>query len=147
MIASRSTADLSPATKAKTDILVRTLARDSDIDLLIYSTYRDLEAQAALYASSRTVPGPWKTNAKPGFSFHNWRVAFDVVPLLAGKCEWDVFDSSHVLMPVWKTVLDAARTLGLECGADWPGKRCDEDHLQYPQGITLAQFQSGQVAP
>jgi len=58
---------------------------EQGIDILITSTYRDAESQDALYAQGRTKPGKIVTNAKAGQSFHNWRVAFDFVPLLYGK--------------------------------------------------------------
>jgi peptidoglycan L-alanyl-D-glutamate endopeptidase CwlK len=58
------------------------------IEVLITSTYRDHESQAELYAQGRTKSGPVVTNAKPGQSWHNWRVAFDIVPLRHGKPVW-----------------------------------------------------------
>ena len=60
---------------------------EEGIDVLITSTYRDLESQAAIYAQGRTTPGKKVTNAKPGQSWHNWRVAFDFVPVVNGKAQ------------------------------------------------------------
>jgi peptidoglycan L-alanyl-D-glutamate endopeptidase CwlK len=37
-----------------------------NIDLIVTSTYRDIESQNALYAQGRSLPGPKVTNAKGG---------------------------------------------------------------------------------
>lgn len=63
--------------------------KESGIDILITSTYRDMESQTALFEQGRTKPGRIVTNAKCGQSFHNYRCAFDFVPLLNGKAQWD----------------------------------------------------------
>lgn len=145
MISSRDTVYLSPFTKELADNLVRACAA-AGIDLLIISTYRDLEAQAALYAQGRTTPGRIVTNAKAGMSYHNWHVAFDAIAVVNGKAQWQVRDHAGALLPQWQSVIDLAKGLGLECGADWLSIT-DDDHFQFTSGITLAGFQSGAVAP
>jgi peptidoglycan L-alanyl-D-glutamate endopeptidase CwlK len=100
------------------------------IDLLITSTYRDFDAQAALYAQGRTKPGGKVTNARPGQSWHNWRRAFDVVPLRGGKPVWDVGDL------VWYQVGAIGEELGLEWAGRW--KRFPEfPHFQLLAGRSL----------
>lgn len=42
-------------------------------------TLRTFREQAALYAQGRTAPGPKVTNAKPGYSYHNYGLAIDIV--------------------------------------------------------------------
>lgn len=42
-------------------------------------TLRTFREQAALYAKGRTAPGPKVTNAKPGYSYHNYGLAIDIV--------------------------------------------------------------------
>src|ERR1035437_6293402 len=127
MIASRDTTYLSPLTRDKAESLVRLCAGDPGIDLLIISTYRDLASQAALYAQGRTAPGRIVTNAKAGMSFHNWHIAFDAIAVVNGKAVWQVRDHAGVLLPQWRTVIDLAKGLGLECGADW-SSITDDDH-------------------
>jgi peptidoglycan L-alanyl-D-glutamate endopeptidase CwlK len=144
MITSRSTADLSPQTQKKADELV-SLCAGTGIDLLIISTYRDLEAQAALYAQGRTTKGRIVTNARPGMSYHNWRVAFDAIAIINGKALWRVRNDDRTLTTQWRAVVDLAKGIGLETGADW-SSITDDDHFQFTESITLAQFQSGTAA-
>ena len=88
MINSRKLEDLRDGTRAKAEKFVRQCA-SVGIDVLITSTYRDNESQGALYAQGRSTPGPRVTNARPGESFHNYRIAFDFVPIVAGKAQWN----------------------------------------------------------
>jgi hypothetical protein len=75
--------DLLPIVKTKAQAFLKAGA-DQGIHVLITSTYRDNESQAALHAKGRTTPGKKVTDAKPGESWHNWRVAFDLSPSSAG---------------------------------------------------------------
>ena len=113
-----------------------TRSKKQGIDLLVTSTYRDNESQDALYAQGRTKPGKIVTNAKAGQSWHNYRCAVDVVPIVAGKPRWDVKDE------VWQKVGALGKAAGLEWAGDW--KRFKEyPHFQYTGGLTLAQLQTG----
>jgi peptidoglycan L-alanyl-D-glutamate endopeptidase CwlK len=135
LINSRNLSDLVPAVKLKVDQFMASCAAHN-IDVIITSTYRDIESQDALYAQGRTVPGKIVTNAKGGYSFHNYRCAIDVVPIVNGKADWD---GSH---PVWEQI----GSLGKEAGLDWAGewKTFKElAHFQYTGGLTLADLKSG----
>jgi len=135
MIASRSLDDLLPAVKERVQRFLDA-CRANGIDLLVTSTYRDNESQNALYAQGRTAPGKIVTNAKAGQSFHNFRCAVDVVPLVAGKPCWNVKD------PVWQTVGKLGKEQGLEWAGAWV-KFKEYPHFQYTGGLTLAQLQQG----
>ena len=87
MINSRDIAALHPQVAAKARAFVEA-CRAQGIDILVTSTYRDHASQDALYALGRSKSGKKVTNAKGGQSFHNFRVAFDIVPLRAGKPVW-----------------------------------------------------------
>ena len=87
MINSRDLKELHPIVQAKAVLFIER-CRLAGITLLVTSTYRDFESQNALYAQGRTAAGKKVTNAKGGQSFHNWRVALDVVPLRNGKPVW-----------------------------------------------------------
>jgi peptidoglycan L-alanyl-D-glutamate endopeptidase CwlK len=135
MINSRSLDDLIPPAKARVQAFLDA-AKKQGIDLLVTSTYRDNASQDALYAQGRTTPGKIVTNAKAGQSWHNYRCAVDVVPIVAGKPRWDVKDE------VWQQVGALGKAAGLEWAGDW--KRFKEyPHFQYTGGLTLAQLQSG----
>lgn len=135
MLTSRNLADLLPPVEVRARALVARCAVEG-IDLLVTCTYRDDAAQAALYAQGRTKPGRKVTNAKPGQSYHQHRVAFDVVPLRDGKPVWDASD------PVWRRVGELGEDLGLEWAGRWTRFR-EYPHFQYTQGFSLAEFQNG----
>ena len=136
MINSRSLDDLLPQVHVRAEKLIM-LCKDAGIDLLVTSTYRDKEAQDALYAQGRTKPGKIVTKAKGGESFHNYRCAFDVVPLINGKPVWD--DTN----PIWAEVSRFAKIVGLDWAGDWKTFR-EAPHFQYTGGKTLKQLQAGE---
>lgn len=135
MTNSRKLTDLLPVVQAKAKAFL-TAAKAEGIDVLITSTYRDNESQDELYAQGRTRPGKIVTSAKGGQSFHNYRVAFDFVPVIAGKAVWSD-------LALFRRLGKIGKSLGLEWGGDW--KFRDYPHLQYTGGLTLRQLRAGQV--
>ena len=135
MINSRKLEDLLPPVKVRVEEFLAS-AKLAGIDLLVTSTYRDNASQDELYAQGRTKPGKIVTNAKAGQSWHNYRCAVDVVPVVAGKPRWDVKDS------VWQEVGRLGKAAGLEWAGDWKRFR-EYPHFQYTGGLTLAQLQQG----
>ena len=136
MINSRKISDLRPTVARLCEQFIEA-CYDVGVDILITSTYRDFESQEALYAQGRTAPGRKVTNAKAGQSFHNYRVAFDFVPLVNGKAQWD--DS-----PTFRRCGAIAKSLGLEWAGDWVSMK-EEAHCQYTGGLTLANLQEGKT--
>jgi len=135
MINSRNLNDLAPPVKLRVERLMG-LCVANNIDLLITSTYRDKDSQDALYAQGRTAPGKIVTNAKGGESYHNYKCAVDVVPLVNGKPDWD---GSH---PVWAKIGELGKTAGLEWAGEWK-KFKELAHFQYTGGLTLADLAAG----
>jgi peptidoglycan L-alanyl-D-glutamate endopeptidase CwlK len=135
MIASRSIDDLLPVVKEKVKKFVA-LCKGDGIELLVTSTYRDNESQNALYAQGRTEPGKIVTNAKGGQSFHNYRCAVDVVPLVNGKPDWD---GTH---PIWAKIGNYGKLAGLEWAGEWTRFK-ELAHFQYTGGLTLADLRAG----
>jgi len=146
MISSRSIDELHP--------IVAKLCRDmieqcklKNIDIIITSTYRDNESQNELYKIGRTIKGqdatPKRpmgrkvTNAKGGQSFHNHRVAFDVVPTTHGKPIWS--DDN-----LWKQIGQIGKSVGLEWAGEWVSFK-EFPHFQYTGGLKLADFQAGKT--
>ena len=134
MINSRNLDDLASPVKQRAEAFIAA-AKAKGIDLLVTSTYRDNESQDALYAQGRTTPGNIVTRAKAGQSWHNWRCALDVVPLVNGKAIWD--DQA-----MWKQVGEIGKSCGLEWAGDWVTFK-EYPHFQYTGGMTLAQLQQG----
>jgi len=132
---SRKLTDLLPVVQVKAKAFLAA-AKAEGIDVLITSTYRDNQSQDELYAQGRTRPGKIVTNARGGQSFHNYRVAFDFVPVIGGKAVWND-------LALFRRLGKIGKSLGLEWGGDW--KFRDYPHLQYTGGLTIKQLQAGQV--
>lgn len=132
MITSRSLDDLLPPVADRARALLEK-ASAVGIDLLITCTYRDFEAQDRLYQQGRLLPGAIVTWAKAGDSWHNWRRAFDVVPLRNGKAVWG---TRGIDGQVWHRVGEIGVACGLEWGGNWP-RHPDYPHFQDKTGRTL----------
>lgn len=136
MINSRDIEALYPEVKEKAKELID-LCKKEQIDLIITSTFRDNESQNFLYSQGRTRKGKIVTNAKGGQSYHNYRVAFDVVPVKLGKAVWNDFK-------VWKRIGEIGKSIGLEWAGDWKTFK-EYPHFQYTKGLKLADFQAGKA--
>jgi peptidoglycan L-alanyl-D-glutamate endopeptidase CwlK len=138
VINSRSLDDLLPPVRERAQALL-TRSAEAGIDLLVTSTYRDMESQAALYAQGRTRPGARVTNAKPGQSFHNWRIALDVVPLRQGKPVWGTTGEDGRL---WQRIGEIGEACGLEWAGRWKKFR-EFPHFQFTAGLSIEQLRAG----
>ena len=112
MINSRKIEDLDPQVRP---VCLRhiELCKDAGIELIVTSTYRDYQSQDQLYAIGRTSDLTRKpvTAAWAGHSWHNFRTAYDIVPIVAGKLVWNASD------PLWKVVIRLGKQAGAEAGA------------------------------
>lgn len=136
MINSRNINDLHPKVTARVSEFINR-CKAKGIDVLITSTYRDAESQNALYAQGRTAPGKKVTNAKGGQSFHNWKCAFDFVPLVNGKAMWND-------VALFTQCGEIAESVGLEWAGRWKTFK-ELAHCQYTGGLTLKDFQEGKT--
>lgn len=110
--------------------------KEVGITLNIYSTYRSITEQNALYAQGRTKAGKRVTNARGGYSYHNFRVAYDCVPMVNGVAVWGRRD-------LYKKIGQIGVSLGMEWGANFKIKDCP--HFQFRNGLSLADFQNGKT--
>lgn len=132
MINSREISDLDPLVQPVCRRHIA-LCDAAGIELLITSTYRDYASQDDLYSIGRTKDVGRKpvTNARAGKSWHNFKTAYDVVPLVGGKAQWN--------SPLWKEIIALGKRAGAEAGAEWKTFP-DKPHFQYkPAGMTLTQ--------
>lgn len=136
MINSRSLDDLLEPAKERAEKFIAS-CKAAGIDLLVTSTYRDNESQDALYAQGRTKPGSIVTNARGGESFHNYRCAMDVVPIVNGKPNWNTSD------PIWAKVGAFGKQAGLEWAGEWKTFK-ETAHFQYTGGLSLDQLKAGE---
>ena len=134
MINSRKIEDLHPYVAKLCKSFVAA-ARKQGIDVLVTSTYRDHESQGALYAQGRTKAGRIVTNAKPGQSFHNYRLAFDFVPIVNGKAIWND-------QRTFVKLGELGESFGLEWAGRWKSFP-EYAHLQATGGLSLAQLRAG----
>lgn len=141
MITSRLLTDLLPLVQSKCKAH-KAACTAKGVELLITCTYRDAEAQNTLFAQGRTAPGRVVTNARGGQSLHNFRLAYDLVPLRGGKPVWSTDNGPD--MDLWQLVGALGKAQGLEWAGDWP-HFTEFPHFQFTGGFTLAQIQAGQV--
>ena len=132
MINSRALSDLNPTVmKLCMEFIAR--CKEIGIDILITSTYRDFESQTALYNQGRLTKGNIVTNAKAGYSFHNYKVAFDFAPLKNGKVDWNDIST-------FKKCGAIAKDVGLDWAGDWVGFK-EYAHCQQ-KGVTIEQLRT-----
>jgi peptidoglycan LD-endopeptidase CwlK len=96
-------------------------ATANGITIKVISGLRTYDEQNDLYAQGRTKPGDIVTNARGGYSNHNFGVAFDI----------GVFEGKKYLdeSPKYKAVGALGTDLGLEWGGNWKTIQ-DEPHFQ-----------------
>jgi peptidoglycan L-alanyl-D-glutamate endopeptidase CwlK len=107
--------------------------RSSGIVVKVISGTRTYAEQDALYAKGRTKPGPKVTNARGGYSNHNFSVAFDI-----GLFRGAVYLGES---PLYRQLMPIGERHGLEAGGRWKSFP-DEPHYQFTNGQSLAQMRA-----
>lgn len=112
-------------------------ARDNGIAINIISGTRTHAEQDALYAQGRTTGGEIVTNARGGYSNHNFGIAFDI----------GVFSGNRYLpeSPLYKAVGALGMELGLEWGGNWMSI-VDQPHFQLRPAWASAMRDSAMLA-
>jgi len=114
------------------------------IPIRITNTLRTHEEQASLYAQGRTAPGPIVTQAKPGYSYHNYGLAFDfvilagTVPTYSDRVDWNKNEYWD-----YKEVGEIGKSLGLNWGGDWGW---DAAHFEM-RVLPLRELRAGKEPP
>ncbi|WP_176465675.1 peptidoglycan-binding protein [Virgibacillus sp. 7505] len=98
---------------------------------------RTYAQQDALYAQGRTKPGSKVTNARGGYSNHNFGLAVDyfLTSEDGTKAIWSVNSD-------WNRVAAIAKSLGFSWGGDWTSFK-DYPHLEMSGGLSTAQLRAG----
>jgi peptidoglycan L-alanyl-D-glutamate endopeptidase CwlK len=150
---SRSIDDLDPRVQPMAKALIAAAAGEG-IRLMVTRTYASIAYQNMLYSLGRTLftnpltgqkykRGETVTNAKGGDSWHNWRLAFDVVPLKDnGTADWDSVSPAAIRR--WHRIGQLGKECGLEWGGDWHSI-VDLPHFQATFGNSLAAMKKGAV--
>ncbi|MFC3745561.1 M15 family metallopeptidase [Paenibacillus sp. GCM10012306] len=147
VVKSKSTASLAglnPAVLAGANTLIeRSFAKG--VPIIITQGLRTIAEQNSLYAQGRSKPGNIVTNARGGFSYHNYGLAIDFALLLPdGKgISWDMNrDGNGNKIADWQEVVQEAKKLGFEWGGDWTSFK-DYSHLQIAYGLSIDQLRAG----
>lgn len=116
----RALTELLPDVAARAAELLAAAAQ-ADLRIQVNETYRSFARQAELHAQGRSTPGPIVTNALPGFSWHQWRRALDVV--FQGPNPWG---ADHP----WAELGELGERVGLKWGGRW--RKPDLPHFELP---------------
>ncbi|MBE3649214.1 M15 family metallopeptidase [Paenibacillus polymyxa] len=134
-----------PVVKAAAEALIdRCYARG--VWIVITQGLRTYAEQDALYAQGRNGDKRQRvTNARGGYSIHNFGYAVDFALLLRDgrSVSWDTLrDDDRDSLPDWSEVVEEAKRLGFEWGGDWRSFT-DMPHIQMVFGLSTAQFRAG----
>lgn len=116
----KAIATLHPKVQPLARELVRRCAAKG-IEIKVTSGTRTYDEQNELYAQGRSKPGRVVTNARGGYSNHNFGIAFDVTIFRGGKPVWE--------SPLYKTIGETGEILGLTWGGRWTSIQ-DEPHFE-----------------
>lgn len=110
------------------------LCADEGIYVRVTQADRTDEQQDALYALGRTAPGKIVTKAKAGYSWHNFKLAYDVVIL-----EWSRLHNKYVTNwntndPRWTRIGELGEQIGMKWGGRWK-KFPDYPHFEFHMGM------------
>jgi len=132
---SASKQGLDPEFVTKLNLFEKKLA-ERGIKVMMTCGYRSVAEQNRLYAQGRTTPGKKVTNARGGYSWHNFALAADYAFIVNGKVTWN---------GPWNVFGKTARECGLEWGGDFKSI-VDRPHVQWTKGRTLAQMRQAAAA-
>lgn len=105
-------------------------------DYVAIAGHRSWEGQDALFAQGRTAPGPKVTNARGGFSNHNFAIAADFGVFRSGR--YLDTDDPRTADRVHRACAAHATGCGLEWGGDWRSFK-DLPHYEMSTGMTMAE--------
>ncbi|KUP25896.1 M15 family metallopeptidase [Paenibacillus sp. DMB5] len=135
---------LHPVVSAAADKLIER-CYTCGIPILITQGLRTFAEQDRLFAQGRTAAGGIVTNAKGGYSYHNYGLAVDFALLLpdGSGVSWDMkSDGDRDGTSDWHEVVQQAKALGFEWGGDWTSFK-DYPHFQLSFDLTIANLLAG----
>ena len=107
-------------------------------DCLITSGFRTVKEQEALWMQGRYTPGKIVTSARGGWSYHNYGLAVDIVPV--GPLGVELSARTYLEWSAtarYETYGRIFQGIGFEWGYQlW---KQDRPHFQYTQGLTIVQ--------
>jgi peptidoglycan L-alanyl-D-glutamate endopeptidase CwlK len=137
----RNLATLHPELQERVTAFIKAakmMAQARNLDVRIISGTRSYAEQDAIYAQGRSTTGRIVTNAKAGYSNHNFGIAFDI-----GVFQGKAYLGEHAL---YDELGPLGESLGLEWGGRWK-KIVDKPHYQFrprwANGITESEILAG----
>jgi hypothetical protein len=131
---SRKLEDLHPYVRYLAEKFIEE-CKNQGIEVLIYCTYRSKEEQNKFYAKGRSTAGKIVTNAKGGYSYHNYGLAFDCVPVIDYKAQWDRVD-------LYEKIGAIGESIGLKWGGHFKGFT-DRPHFQWSNNLRIKHLLKG----
>lgn len=120
--------DLHPSIRDRARAFINTVQDKLGIKLRLTDGLRTFEEQASLYAKGRSKGGSIVTYARAGESYHNYGLAFDVVPIEDGQPQYNTDQ--------WKAIADIAKSeYGFKWGGDFQNLD-DKPHFYDPNGFS-----------
>jgi len=118
---------------------VEALLTPKGVTVEVISGLRSWAAQAALFASGRTRPGPIVTKARPGSSWHNYGLAIDLGLFKNGV----YLDEKNPALAdkLYAEIGALAGKLGIEWAGNWRSFQ-ETPHFQVTFGQSLAQVRA-----
>lgn len=113
------------------------LARSLGYEYKAISGNRSWDEQAKIYAQGRTAPGKIVTNAKPGYSNHNYGIAVDMGVFKDGKYLDESKPSESEAFH--RKAAELALKFNLEWGGSWKTFK-DYPHFEWKTGKTLSEL-------
>lgn len=113
------------------------LAKTLGYEYKAISGNRTWEEQAKIYAQGRTSPGKIVTNARPGYSNHNFGIAVDMGVFKNGK--YLDGDKPSEAEAFHRKAAQIAEKYNIEWGGSWKSFK-DYPHFEFKTGKTLAQM-------
>lgn len=112
-------------------------AANIGITIHVTSGFRTYEEQDALYEQGRSRPGTVVTNARGGYSAHNFGIAFDVTVFQGASPKWEGQE--------YTTIGQIGKEFGLSWGGDFSSP--DQPHFclrpDWARGLSEADMMSG----
>lgn len=149
--------DLHPTLDRELDKIIAEVKEKTGYAIKPCQGLRTFAEQNALYAQGRTRKGPIVTNARAGYSAHNFGCAVDFCLAqpeeginargqLGTKTvfpDYTLLNGKVVEHPVWRALAEAAERRGFVSGYTW--KRQDKPHVQIGDNVFYSSGQALQL--
>jgi len=127
--------------------IAKAMGQQYGVEVKAISGHRSYSKQAALYAQGRTMPGKIVTNAKPGYSNHNFGTALDFGCFDKKTGKYLDSENTKLVSKIYRAIYNEAerQNLRITWGGLWRTFK-DTPHFEYITGLTMAQMRQRKEA-